>query len=171
MGKVTEWDRDVFERARPITNTSNDGYKILYDSLLQAKNDCTGFSKSDLLRKDAKYYGDTAGTYAIATVPQSIAALQSDPKEFGNAIADFIKKKDLKAFLIATAFEDKDGFHRQLIITAPPKLHDKIIHFLEMNKESKLERLPPDHPIHVDIHNPLSSSYWIIGNDFSRKTL
>ena len=113
QGRVTDFDIEIAEKLKPYLSVD---LNKLYEQLQQMKTDVSALSSEDLLRKDYKQW-NTAKQYGMSSVPLSIEDWLEKDENFAEATDKYIDENNLDFLVIMTAFV-KDGFNRELIVTA-----------------------------------------------------
>lgn len=144
-GKTTTRDIEAAERLRSAAGLTVTQKDELFNSLYRARNDISGFSALELLRKDAKVVKVDGDNVVICSVPVSPDDLEARAnKQLAHSVKQYGSERGLSAVVILLGYK-RDGTYKRDIVVSADRLGDELASKLQNYSGAEilqLERLP-----------------------------
>ncbi|KAM3417280.1 hypothetical protein BST61_g5536 [Cercospora zeina] len=121
--KITEHDTKAVRFLEAKINISHKFGKDydrdrFFDEINDAKSNIDDLSLRDILRKDYKQWREGDLELGVSSVVQNVQYLWKREEGLEEVVKKWAKERELNAFAIMTAYNDGEGFHRQLVLYA-----------------------------------------------------
>ncbi|KAF2208531.1 hypothetical protein CERZMDRAFT_114511 [Cercospora zeae-maydis SCOH1-5] len=121
--KITEHDTKAVRFLEAKINISHKFGKDydrdrFFDEINDAKSNIDDLSLRDILRKDYKQWREGDVELGISSVVQNVQYLWKREEDLEEVVKKWAQEKERNLFAIMTAYNDVEGFHRQLVLYA-----------------------------------------------------